>query len=312
MNAKAKTIQLLLYDGTLSGVINIADSAWNPGEMYASPREAVNELVSLDKYGVYLLLSNERVYVGQAQDLERRIRQHLAGKDWWERVVLLTTQDDSFTRTDIDYLESVLIGKAEKAQSLDSDNKNKGNNPKVDKFRKVTLDQYLEEALFLMELIGVTVFSDSKKKGTLRRRKPTITITTPEESPSSESSDSDSIMCENPNETIKKPSLPSDDLKIGEYVYTALRNLGDSGFVFSDEQIDEMCTSEWTKQVFHTKYPFMKKYIPGSTDCKGSDGESRFIAKPFTFGDKQVLISKEWYERQRVFFNEWYMGLFDD
>ena len=103
-NTKAKTIQLLLYDGTLNGVINIADSAWNPGEMYASPRNAVNELVSLDKYGVYLLLSSERVYVGQAQDLERRIKQHLAGKDWWERVVLLTTQDDSFTRTDIDYL----------------------------------------------------------------------------------------------------------------------------------------------------------------------------------------------------------------
>lgn len=101
-------------------------------------------------------------------------------------------------------------------------------------------------------------------------------------------------------------------MKIGEYVYTALRNLGEYGFVFSDEQIDEMCTSEWTKKTFHTKYPFMKKYIPGATDCKGSDGESRFIAKPFTFGDKQVLISKEWYERQRVFFNEWYTGLFAD
>lgn len=256
------------------------------------------------------MLSNERVYVGQAQDLERRIRQHLAGKDWWERVVLLTTQDDSFTRTDIDYLESVLIGKAEKAQSLDSD-KNKGNNPKVDKFRKVTLDQYLEEALFLMELIGVTVFSDSKKKASSRRRKPTITITTPEEEcPLSEPSVDSVSICENPNVSVQKLSLPSGDLKIGEYVYTALRNLGDSGFTFSDEQIDEMCTSEWTKHIFHTKYPFMKKYIPGTTDCKDSNGDPRFIAKPFTFGNKQVLISKEWHEQQRVFFNEWYTSLF--
>ena len=175
-NAKAKTIQLLLYDGTLNGVINIADSAWNPGEMYSSPRKAVNELVSLDKYGVYLLLSDERVYVGQAQDLKRRIKQHLSGKDWWERAVLLTTQDDSFTRTDIDYLESVLIKKADTAKSLDSDNKNKGNNPKIDKFRKVILDQYLDEALFLMELIGISVFGETRRRSPRKKKTPEIII----------------------------------------------------------------------------------------------------------------------------------------
>ncbi len=39
---------------------------------------------------------------------------------------------------------------------LDCDNKNKRNNPKVSKFQKVVLDQYLSEALFLMKLIGLT------------------------------------------------------------------------------------------------------------------------------------------------------------
>lgn len=60
----------------------------------------------------------------------------------------------------------MLIDKASKINRLDCDNKNKGNNPKVSKFQKVVLDQYLEEALFLMQLIGITVFSD-KKSGTL-------------------------------------------------------------------------------------------------------------------------------------------------
>ena len=76
-NARAKTIQLLLDDGTLNGLINIADSEWNPGEMYASPRKAVNELVALDKYGIYLLLSDERVYIGRSQDLKRKMEQHM-------------------------------------------------------------------------------------------------------------------------------------------------------------------------------------------------------------------------------------------
>ena len=43
-NAKAKTINLLLDDGTLNGVISIADSSWNKGELYSAPRDAVQEL----------------------------------------------------------------------------------------------------------------------------------------------------------------------------------------------------------------------------------------------------------------------------
>ena len=168
-DAKAKTINLLLYEGNLEGVISIEDSSWNSGELYSAPRDSVSELLETDackKYGVYLLLSKSMVYIGQSSDLSKRITQHIVGKDWWESVVILTTKDDSLTHSDIDYLESVLIDKAFKINRLDCDNKNKGNNPKVSKFQKVVLDQYLEEALFLMQLIGITVFSD-KKTGTL-------------------------------------------------------------------------------------------------------------------------------------------------
>ena len=163
MRAQAKTINLLLYDGSLQGVISIEDSSWNSGELYSAPRESVEDLLETDacsKYGVYLLLSSDKVYVGQSSDLARRLAQHLSGKDWWESVVILTTKDDSLNHADIDYLESVLIEKAGMAEKLDCDNGNRGNPRKVDRFRKVFLGQYLDEALFLMQLIGITVFSE--------------------------------------------------------------------------------------------------------------------------------------------------------
>ena len=168
--AKAKTINLLLYEGDLGGVISIEDSNWNSGELYSAPRKSVNELLQTDacnKYGVYLLLSQNKVYVGQSSDLAKRIAQHIVGKDWWESVVVLTTKDDSLNHSDIDYLESILIERAVKINRLDCDNKNKGNNPKVDKFRKVYLGQYLEEALFLMQLIGINVFNEIKESKAL-------------------------------------------------------------------------------------------------------------------------------------------------
>lgn len=88
------------------------------------------------------------VYVGQASDLERRTRQHLTDKDWWTQVILLTTKDDSFNASDIDYLEARLIDLAKKAGKSDSDNKKRGNLQKVDEFRQAELEQYLEEAFF--------------------------------------------------------------------------------------------------------------------------------------------------------------------
>jgi len=166
-SAKAKSINLLLYEGDLNGVISIEDTSWNSGELYSAPRSSVSDLLetgACSKYGVYLLLSQEMVYIGQSSDLAKRITQHTVGKDWWESVVILTTKDDSLNHSDIDYLESVLIEKAFSVNRLDCDNKTKGNPPKVDKFRKVYLGQYLEEALFLMQLIGISVFSATKNQ----------------------------------------------------------------------------------------------------------------------------------------------------
>jgi len=167
MDARAKSISLLLYNGTMQGVVGIEDSAWYSGEMYISPRDSVASLLesgACDKHGVYLLLSHEKVYVGQSSGLARRIAQHVAGKDWWESVVILTTKDDSFGHSDIDWLEGTLIEMARSAKWLDCDNRQRGNPKKVDRFRKVFLEQYLHEALFLMDVVGISVFSRAKRK----------------------------------------------------------------------------------------------------------------------------------------------------
>ena len=181
MATQPKTINLLLSDGTLHGVISMEDSSWNSGELYSAPRDSVNELLDTDacnKFGVYLLLSQDKVYVGQSSDLAKRLNQHLTGKDWWTQAVILTTKDDSFNHADIDYLESALIARAFKANSLDCENKNRGNQPKVDKFREVFLTQYLEESLFLMKLIGIKVFSEKEKVNASQGRTTLIDTTT--------------------------------------------------------------------------------------------------------------------------------------
>lgn len=228
MSTKAKTIKMLLYDGTLNGVTNISNSAWESGKMYSAPRESINDLISkadCKRYGVYLLLSEQQVYVGQASDLERRTRQHLTDKDWWRQVILMTTKDDSFNASDIDYLESKLIVLAETAGTLDSDNKKKGNPQKVDEFRQAELEQYLEEALFLLDLIGVRVFKKTKRVSSRALGIESKSIV---------------VSAAANNETL--PPLPNNDQKIGSFVYEAMQRLSDCGFTFTPQQIDEMTT----------------------------------------------------------------------
>ena len=306
MGAQAKIINMLLYDGTLDGVLRIEDSNWNAGELFSSPRESVSELIetgACNKYGVYMLISTDMVYIGQSSDLAKRVTQHIAGKDWWSSVIILTTKDDSLNHSDIDYLENVLIQKALDIKKLDCDNKKSGNPPKVDVFRKVFLGQYLEEALFLMQLIGVKIFVQEKKQRRSKKKSgasPAISIISNPADNSDGGAEPQSVIV---------PDLPEQSLKIGEFVYTAMYNLASSGYIFEESRIDEMCTPEWSKEHFHTAKPFMKRFIPGKTDNKGIDGYVRFRADPVTFGACQVLISKEWYERQREFFVSWYATL---
>ena len=169
MPAKAKKITLYLENGTLDGLINISESdGWDfGGELYSCPRDHLDELLnddSVDKVGVYLLLSNKQVYVGQATDLRSRIKQHKLSKDWWERVILLTSKKDELNQSHITYLEAALIQKAIDCGTSDIENKTKGNKHNLDKYEMKLLEQFLDEAYFVLELIGVTVFVKETSK----------------------------------------------------------------------------------------------------------------------------------------------------
>ena len=164
-----KTVKLLLKDGTLNGRIYAENSNWNPGVLCVYPRSQINDFFESKNckyYGIYLLISENMVYVGQSSDLSKRIKQHLDGKDWWDKVAILTTSDNSLNRSDIDYLESVLISKAVKTGRLSSDNKNKGNKKKIDTIRKCEINRFINEALFMLKMIDIKIFV--QKKDTVR------------------------------------------------------------------------------------------------------------------------------------------------
>ena len=305
MAAKTKTIKMLLYDGSLNGVMNISDSAWESGKMYSAPRESIGDLVSradCKKYGVYLLLSDQQVYVGQASDLERRTRQHLTDKDWWTQVILMTTKDDSFNASDIDYLESRLIYLAGEAGKSDSDNKKRGNPQKVDEFRQAELEQYLEEALFLLELIGVKAFKKNERKPrkSNSRSAPTVTMAPVEVTT---------------NADQNKPELPDTSLAPGAFVKEALKNLLASGYQFSAEQIEQYGSVEGSRPYTTRNLPLFWILHEGETRATcDKKVRARYWKEEYISGPYRFLMYSQWYGdgkrgATKEHFIDWYSTL---
>ncbi|ORT99437.1 hypothetical protein D081_1989 [Anaerovibrio sp. JC8] len=231
--------------------------------MYYSPRQYIDHLMeraNCRKYGVYLLLSDEQVYVGQARDLEKRTRQHLTDKCWWNRIILITTKDDGFTASDIDYLESKLIDKAKAAGTAYVDNVKNGNPEKVGTIRAVELDCFLEEAFFLLRIIGVNVFEPVKG---------------------------------HPN----KPPLPEGNLTVSEFVKAAMKNLLDAGYTFSERQLKIYGSVEGSKEYTHRSLPILWLLNKGQSrkSCPKKI-RKRYWKEVYSAGGRRFLMFSQWFQ----------------
>ena len=92
----AKTIKIFLLDGDPNGRLTCELSNWT-GKAYKIPRNKIKDCVDRDDLtstGVYLLFgkdeeNNELVYIGEGEEILKRIIQHLPQKDFWHETIVL-------------------------------------------------------------------------------------------------------------------------------------------------------------------------------------------------------------------------------
>ncbi|SPO67117.1 GIY-YIG nuclease family protein [Pseudomonas sp. JV241A] len=123
---QGRSLRLFLVDGTPNGLLTAEIMNWT-GHVLTGPRSKLAELVQRPecaRTGVYFLVGPDpddnlrtRVYIGESDDVAQRLKQHnrleeQGGKDFWERVCLITSKDLNLTKAHVKYLESKLIGVA--------------------------------------------------------------------------------------------------------------------------------------------------------------------------------------------------------
>ena len=126
---QGRSIRLFLVDGTPNGLLTAEIMNWT-GHVLTGPRSKLAELVQRPecaRTGVYFLVGPDpddslrtRVYIGESDDVAQRLKTHnrpeeAGGKDFWERVCLVTSKDQNLTKAHVKYLESKLIGTAASA-----------------------------------------------------------------------------------------------------------------------------------------------------------------------------------------------------
>lgn len=125
-----RSIRLFLADGTPNGVLTAEIMNWT-GHVLAGPRRKLAELMRRPecmRTGVYFLIGSDpenslrpKVYIGESTDLIWSLEQHnrpeeQGGEDFWERVCLVTSKEQSLTQAHVKDLKRQLIGLARYAK----------------------------------------------------------------------------------------------------------------------------------------------------------------------------------------------------
>jgi hypothetical protein len=113
------TIKLFLSRGDAKGLRTAEISNWT-GKAVAAPRTELDELLAReegDKAGVYILLGSDpltgqpKAYIGEAEVLRDRLKQHRA-REFWVAVIAFVSKDENLTKAHVRYLERRLIEEA--------------------------------------------------------------------------------------------------------------------------------------------------------------------------------------------------------
>jgi hypothetical protein len=159
-----KQIKLFLVDGTPGGLTTAEITNWT-GHVLSARRSDLAELLKreeMQRTGVYLLLGDDdaavgetRCYIGEADVVADRLRHHQRDKDFWDRLVAITSKDTNLTKSHGRYLESRLISLASQAGRVGLENSTAPPVPALPEADASDMDYFVAQLQIVLPVLGV-------------------------------------------------------------------------------------------------------------------------------------------------------------
>ncbi len=162
-----KTIKIFLIDGDTNGRLTCELSNWT-GKAYKIPRNLIkisSDRPELKTTGVYLLLNKTsdlfnkgQLYIGEAEDIFKRLSQHVREKDFWSEAIVFISKDDNLNKAHIKYLENRLHEIAFNAQRVNLINNQKPTQSHISESDQAEMEEFLSNILILIGTLGYNSF----------------------------------------------------------------------------------------------------------------------------------------------------------
>jgi hypothetical protein len=160
-NYTPKTIKLYLLDGDPTGVKKVQLSNWS-GVSFVIPRnklEIINKRDELSKQCLYFLIGGAsltpEVYVGEAENFQKRIPQHQS-KDFWNTCVVFLAKDENLSKAHVRYLEAAFFNDCKEANRAKLHNGNSPEGSKLSEEDESDMHEFMLNIKLVLSTLGFT------------------------------------------------------------------------------------------------------------------------------------------------------------
>jgi len=167
-----KTIKLFLIDGDTNGRLTCELSNWT-GKAYKLPRNLIKictDRPEIQTTGVYMLLNKNadlsekgQLYIGEAEDIFKRLTQHVKEKDFWNEAIIFISKDDNLNKAHIKYIENRLYETALLANRYELINYQKPTQSSISESDKSEMEEFLSNILTLISTLGYNAFEQIRQ-----------------------------------------------------------------------------------------------------------------------------------------------------
>ena len=159
------TIKLFLPRGDATSLRTAEISNWT-GKAIAAPRTELDDLLAreeLDKAGVYILIGTDpttnaaRAYIGEAEVIRERLKQHRA-KEFWVAAIVFVSKDENLTKAHVRYLESRLLAQATQVGRFTLE-QNQAGGSKLPESDREDMEVFLSRVRQLLPVLGSDILT---------------------------------------------------------------------------------------------------------------------------------------------------------
>ena len=164
-----RSLELFFVDGRPDGMLTAEVFNWT-GHVLKAPRTQLPAVLARPEArhtGVYLLIGEKDgaacAYIGEAENVATRIRDHDAKKDWWSEILIVTTTADALHKAHVKYIEARLIEQARAVGSMPLENGNSPARPGLSEAATANMEEFIDTLLIVLPALGLDGFVSKRR-----------------------------------------------------------------------------------------------------------------------------------------------------